>query len=128
LNGQTLTIRLYYSCGSTSAGRYALLKDVIAKGQTFQDGATAIRTVVLPPGFSLFPNPAQSQVRLRHPRSVNGTRISVYNVEGMKVLDQPVRSAVTETRVDMPLLPRGQYLLSYQMKDERVIIPFILAN
>jgi pectin methylesterase-like acyl-CoA thioesterase len=128
LNGQTLTIRLYYSCGSTSAGRYALLKDVIAKGLSVQDGATAIRTVVLPPGFSLFPNPAQSQVRLRHPRSVNGTRISVYNVEGMKVLDQPVRYAVTETRVDMPLLPRGQYLLSYQMKDERVIIPFILAN
>jgi hypothetical protein len=46
----------------------------------------------------------------------------------MKVLEQPVRSAVTETRVDMPLLPKGQYLLSYQLKDERVIIPFILAN
>jgi pectinesterase len=128
LNGQTLTIRLYYSCGSTSAGRYALLKDVIAKGLSVQDGATAIRTVVLPPGFSLFPNPAQSQVRLRHPRSVNGTRILVYNVGGMKVLEQPVRSAVTETRVDMPLLPKGQYLLSYQLRDERVIIPFILAN
>ena len=26
--GQTLTIRLYYSCGSTSLGRYAMLKDV----------------------------------------------------------------------------------------------------
>ena len=128
LNGQTLTIRLYYSCGSTSAGRYAMLKDVIAKGQAVQDGATAIQTVVLPPGFSLFPNPAQSQVRLRHPRSVNGTRILVYNIGGMKVLEQPVRSAVTETRVDMPLLPKGQYLLSYQLKDERVIIPFILAN
>lgn len=30
--GQTLTFRLYYSCGSTSAGRYAKLKDVIVKG------------------------------------------------------------------------------------------------
>jgi pectinesterase len=128
MNGQTMTIRLYYSCGSTSAGRYAMLKDVVAKGQAVQDGATAIQTVVLPPGFSLFPNPAQSQVRLRHPRSVNGTRILVYNIGGMKVLEQPVRSAVTETRVDMPLLPKGQYLLSYQLKDERVIIPFILAN
>lgn len=30
--GQTLTFRLYYSCGSTSSGRYAKLKDVIVKG------------------------------------------------------------------------------------------------
>lgn len=30
--GQTLTFRLYYSCGSTSVGRYAKLKDVIVKG------------------------------------------------------------------------------------------------
>ena len=30
--GQTLTIRLYYSCGSSSAGRYAVLRDVLVKG------------------------------------------------------------------------------------------------
>lgn len=30
--GETLTIRLYNSCGSTSTGRYAMLKDVKAKG------------------------------------------------------------------------------------------------
>jgi hypothetical protein len=30
--GQTLTIRLYYSCGSTSRARFALLKNVIVKG------------------------------------------------------------------------------------------------
>jgi len=30
--GQTLAIRLYYSCGSTSLGRYAMLKDVMIKG------------------------------------------------------------------------------------------------
>jgi pectin methylesterase-like acyl-CoA thioesterase len=30
--GQTLTIRIYNSCGSSSAGRYAKLKDVMVKG------------------------------------------------------------------------------------------------
>jgi hypothetical protein len=30
--GETLTIRLYYACGSTSTGRYAMVKNVIAKG------------------------------------------------------------------------------------------------
>ncbi len=30
--GQTITIRLYFSCGSSSTGRYAKVKDVMAKG------------------------------------------------------------------------------------------------
>jgi hypothetical protein len=30
--GETLTLRMYFSCGSTSAGRYAKIKDVIVKG------------------------------------------------------------------------------------------------
>lgn len=32
-DGQILTFRLYFSCGSTSAGRYGKLKDVKVKGQ-----------------------------------------------------------------------------------------------
>jgi pectin methylesterase-like acyl-CoA thioesterase len=32
--GETLTIRLYYACGSTSAGRYATVKNVMARGMT----------------------------------------------------------------------------------------------
>ncbi len=128
LNGQTLTIRLYYSCGSTSAGRYAMLKDVIAKGQSIQDGATSIRTTVMPPGFALFPNPARDHVWLKHPRSLSDTRILIYNVQGMKVIEQSVRAQMTDTRVGLPGLPNGQYVLSYQRRDERVIIPFILAE
>jgi hypothetical protein len=30
---ETLTVRMYFSCGSTSAGRYAKIKDVIVKGK-----------------------------------------------------------------------------------------------
>lgn len=32
LPGETLTVRFYYSCGSTSTGRYAMVKNVVAKG------------------------------------------------------------------------------------------------
>lgn len=32
-SGETLTIRLYFSCGSTSTGRYAMLKNVMVKGE-----------------------------------------------------------------------------------------------
>ncbi|HEX5651564.1 MAG TPA: pectinesterase family protein [Chitinophagaceae bacterium] len=31
--GQTITFRFYYSCGSTSPGRYGFLKDVVVKGK-----------------------------------------------------------------------------------------------
>ncbi len=31
--GETLTVRMYFSCGSTSAGRYAKMKDVTVKGK-----------------------------------------------------------------------------------------------
>ncbi|GAA4353235.1 hypothetical protein GCM10023185_13690 [Hymenobacter saemangeumensis] len=31
--GQTLTVRLYYAVGTSNTGRYALLRDVMAKGQ-----------------------------------------------------------------------------------------------
>lgn len=41
--GQTLTIRLYYSCGSTSAGRYAMLKDVKIRGAISTGGALPLR-------------------------------------------------------------------------------------
>ncbi|HEY1115325.1 MAG TPA: pectinesterase family protein [Chitinophagaceae bacterium] len=34
--GETLTVRIYYSCGSTSPGRYAFLKDVKVKGVALQ--------------------------------------------------------------------------------------------
>lgn len=43
--GETLTIRLYNSCGSTSAGRYGMLKDVIVKG-------TAADLNALPPAMT----------------------------------------------------------------------------
>lgn len=42
--GQTLSIRLYFSCGSTSTGRYGKLKDVKIKGQA---------TVVVTPTLSV---------------------------------------------------------------------------
>ncbi|MBE7174233.1 MAG: hypothetical protein INR73_26900 [Williamsia sp.] len=41
--GQTLTIRLYYSCGSTSTGRYAMLKDVKIRGAISGSGALPLQ-------------------------------------------------------------------------------------
>lgn len=45
--GQTLTIRLYFSCGSSSAGRYAMLKTVRAKGKQFDISALPLQQLIL---------------------------------------------------------------------------------
>ncbi|GAA4371792.1 hypothetical protein GCM10023186_00650 [Hymenobacter koreensis] len=37
--GQTVTIRLYFSCGSSSTGRYAMLRNVVAKGEDLTPAA-----------------------------------------------------------------------------------------
>lgn len=44
-NGETLTLRLYFSCGSTSTGRYAKLKDVYIKGFVEELAGTPTITV-----------------------------------------------------------------------------------
>ena len=41
--GQTLTIRLYYSCGSSSTGRYAMLKDVKIRGAVSAGGTLPLQ-------------------------------------------------------------------------------------
>lgn len=41
-SGQTLTVRLYYSCGSSSAGRYAKIKNAIFKGLTSNSLPTTV--------------------------------------------------------------------------------------
>lgn len=43
--GQTLSFRLYFSCGSTSTGRYATLKDVKVIGSVIVSGAVPVITV-----------------------------------------------------------------------------------
>ncbi|HSK13473.1 MAG TPA: pectinesterase family protein, partial [Phnomibacter sp.] len=41
--GETLTFRFYFSCGSTSAGRYVMLKNVVVTGNTEPAGPLPLR-------------------------------------------------------------------------------------
>lgn len=43
--GQTISFRLYFSCGSSSPGRYAMLKDVKVTGSAVVSGAVPVVTV-----------------------------------------------------------------------------------
>ncbi|WP_375436250.1 pectinesterase family protein [uncultured Hymenobacter sp.] len=112
LAGQTLTIRLYFSCCSTSAGRYALLKNVMVKGEN----TTVLSTNAKPlagSSLSVFPNPAMSRLEVELSGYSKATELCVYNAVGRQVLrvDVPGRAGIQRTTLPLNQLPAGVYLL-----------------
>ncbi|MFT3845991.1 MAG: pectinesterase family protein [Lacibacter sp.] len=128
LTGQTLSVRLYYSCGSTSAGRYAQLKDVIAKGSATANVPTAVSDNMIAQDFALYPNPSANKIYIKHPRSSTNTSISIYSMLGIKVAEWkvPVNSVITS--VDVNNLPQGQYFIHYLSDKKQVILKCIVVH
>lgn len=82
--GQTLTIRLYFSCGSTSTGRYGKVKDVYMKG------FAALKPVVSTSGtLTTF-----SQI-LESPSAVQSFSMSGANLKGDVVMTPPVNFEIS---------------------------------
>lgn len=110
--GQTLTIRLYFSCGSSSAGRYALLKNVVVKGETTPVLSTSTKPLA-GSSLSVFPNPTTSQLEVELSGYSKATELCIYNAVGQQVLrvDVPGKVGVQRTILPLNQLPAGVYLL-----------------
>jgi pectin methylesterase-like acyl-CoA thioesterase len=109
--GQTLTIRLYWSCGSSSTGRYSLLRDVQVKGEALTVSATL--GAVAKNALVVYPNPAAEQLTAQHPRASQGATVTVFAFDGRKVGTFNARPGSTETRLSVGQLAPGNYLLLY---------------
>jgi pectin methylesterase-like acyl-CoA thioesterase len=86
-SGKTLTIRLYFSCGSTSTGRYAKLKDVYAKGYT---GA-----FVVPPSINVTGTLNTFAQTTGTPSAVQTYTVAVTNATTSLVITPPVNYEVS---------------------------------
>lgn len=128
LEGQTLSVRLYFTCGSTSPGRYAQLKDVIAKGIATQNVTTDVRDNIVPVGFSIYPNPANNKVYIKHPRSGTNTTIALYSMLGVKIAEWKATPNTTLTSVDVQALQQGQYFIYYNSGKESVVLKCIVVH
>ena len=126
--GQTISIRLYFSCGSTSAGRFAQLKDVVVKGIATQNVITGVRDNIVPLGFSVYPNPAANKVYIKHPRSSINTSIAFYSLLGTKIGEWKVAPNTILTPVDVQSLPQGQYFIHYISGKENVVLKCIVVH
>ena len=108
--GQTLTVRLYFSCSSSTAGRYALLKDVTVKGNATTATATlAARQLAL----VAYPNPNTGRLTLSHPATSAGAAISVFAFDGRLVARAASRPGTTATPLALESLSAGRYLIRY---------------
>lgn len=128
LEGQTITIRLYFTCGSTSRGRFAQLKNVIAKGIATQNITTSLRDYVMPVGFSVYPNPAGNKVYIKHPRTTTQTNLVMYSLFGLKVAQWIVKPNSMITSVDVGLIPQGEYFIHYHSGKQTVVLKSIIVH
>ena len=93
-SGQTLTVRLYYACGSTGTPRYAFLKNVRFKGATQTVTATT-GAQALHAQIRLFPNPASASFHIQLPALSSNAPVSavLINTLGQTVRTQQLNAA-----------------------------------
>lgn len=126
--GQTISIRLYFSCGSTSPGRFAQLKDVVAKGIATQNVTTGVRDNTVAKGFTLYPNPASEWIYIKHPRAAKDATLSVYTLVGVKTAEWKVAANTTLTSIDVSALLQGQYFIHYMLDNTKVVLKCIVIK
>ncbi|MCB2379876.1 T9SS type A sorting domain-containing protein [Hymenobacter sp. BT635] len=122
--GQTLTIRMYWSCGSGSSGRYGLLRDVQVKGEALTITSTHA-AAALAAGLAVYPNPAQQQLTLTHPKAGADAAVTVYSFDGRRVAGFSPRPGAEQTPLTLESLAKGTYLLRYSSGRESLTTKFI---
>jgi pectin methylesterase-like acyl-CoA thioesterase len=119
--GQTLTVRLYMSCSSSSQGRYAKLKDLHFKGLSTNTTGTKETT---PSVFTLNPNPATDRLVVAHPNLKEEALITIYNLNGVKMLSKKAINS-DNTSMDISTLMSGIYLVECLKGTEKTVLKLI---
>jgi pectin methylesterase-like acyl-CoA thioesterase len=107
--GQTLTLRLYWACGSTGTPRYALLKNVVVKGAAQVITATANASAQAA-DMQLYPNPTPDgrlTLALRNYREP--AQLTVCNALGQRVASATVPAGAASQLLDLSGLAPGLY-------------------
>ena len=111
----TETILAAYNTGSNLGGAWrgiALAPDSFTSPSATSP-VTAVANVPEAPAFSVYPNPAVSQVTITHNRTGKAATVVIYTVDGRQVLMQSLAPGNTTDLISVAKLPPGSYLLSY---------------
>ncbi|MBC8083107.1 MAG: T9SS type A sorting domain-containing protein [Hymenobacter sp.] len=115
--GQTLTLRIYFGVGSTSAGRYVLLRNVTLKSQQIP---LASKSAVAKQTLKAYPNPTQDNLLVAHPAAKKGATVTMYSANGRKVASFAAQPGTTATDLRLSTLAAGIYLAEYSDGQQRI--------
>ncbi|UOQ52106.1 T9SS type A sorting domain-containing protein [Hymenobacter cellulosivorans] len=115
--GQTITVRLYFGVGSSSVGRYVLLRNVTLKST---QPALASKQAVAKQSLNVYPNPAQDMLAVAHPAAAKGATVAVYASNGQKVASFAAQPNSTATEVRLSTLTAGIYMVEYNDGQQRI--------
>jgi hypothetical protein len=110
--GQTLTVRLYFACGSTGTPRYAFLKNVRFKGAV--QAVLAVNAQTLSAEIQLYPNPASTSFQVQLPAQKSVVSAALFNTLGQNVRTQQLGAIVGQpinAAFDVRGLAAGVYTL-----------------
>ena len=119
--GKTLTLRVYFSCGSTSAGRYAKLKDVFFKG--FSTNTTGVKETT-PSLFSLQTNPVSDVLTINHRLLQSEPTFTVFDMKGAVQFSKKVGIS-DASYINISSLAKALYLLECLSRNERTVLKFV---
>lgn len=121
--GDTLTIRIYQSCGSGSQGRYAKIKDLYIKGNsTLNTGVKEeVKKLVL---YHIFQNPVSNSILILHPQVEGISSFSIYNTLG-RLMKSIKSHGLSESQIDINEMPSGNYYLEAKSGEINQIIKFV---
>jgi photosystem II stability/assembly factor-like uncharacterized protein len=97
-------------------------------GYVVGEGGTILKTTnggtiglnesdALSQSLKIIPNPAKDKITLSSPAITGDTQLSIFNVNGEKVLERQLTQ--TETQIDISTLPRGVYFVKLQ--NEKIV-------
>lgn len=115
--GQTLTIRVYYSVGTSSAGRYALLKDVTVKST---QAVLSNKVARAAQALTAYPNPTQHTLTVAHPAATKDSRVAVYDANGRTAASFVPTPSTTTSNLHLDSLTQGIYLVEYFDGQQRI--------
>ncbi|OUJ73817.1 pectinesterase family protein [Hymenobacter crusticola] len=111
--GQKLTARLYFSAGTTSAGRYSLLKDVLFKGERLT--VTAANQPLAGTSFQVYPNPTpDGNLMVALGGYAQDVHLTLCNALGQALFSTTVQAGQTQKMLPLGKLASGVYILRAQ--------------
>lgn len=86
-----------------------------------------IRVINLSNGISLslYPNPVSNDLNITHAKASKNASIAIVSVAGQKVLELPVQTSATYTKVVLAGVKPGTYLLIFNNDTDKSVLKFI---